>query len=93
MEEENNIEFDVRLTKQLETHPEVLCVRTHVSTDSGIYYCVWATEISHTHRMEACIQASLHSKRTIAKILNLRTNTEEKIIVQQTEEFLKKLIK
>ena len=86
-------EFDVRVKCLSPNYSNtVFYARVHAISKDGIFYLIWDSEISHSHRISATIRASLNSKRPVAYIINIPLNTIEKIIVKNPTELLSKLL-
>ena len=87
-------EFDVRIKKNSPLYENTtLHARAHAfSQSSGIYHIIWSNEISHMHRLNASIRASLNENNTTATIINIRQNIIQKITVNRPQLFIEKLI-
>ena len=86
-------EFDVRVKCLSPNYSNTMFyARVHAISQDGIFYLIWNSEISHSHRLNATVRASLNAKRPVAYVINIPLNTIEKIIVKNPSELLSKLI-
>lgn len=72
---QNDLRFDRRL---LYKHKDgiVLYARCDFVSSTQVWHCVWDAVITHAHRIDAAILASMHEMHCVT-VLNLRTQTAE----------------
>lgn len=88
-----NVEFDTRVSSKTSLFPNtILHARVHAMSNSGVYYFVWTSEIGHTDRLHASIQATLHAQNSVATIMNLKTGVVEKIRIESPDEVVSRLL-
>ena len=83
---QGDLRFDRRLTY---THKDgvVLHARAALVSLSRVWHCVWDAVITHTHRIEAAILASMHEMHRVT-ILNLRTQSSETLTISHPDVLL-----
>ena len=89
LRDESNVEFDMRLSRDFQGH--TLHARCDASSDESVYIFQWQSMISHGSRIEAAVLAALHP-RAACVILNLKTGRSERVILDDRDAMLEKLV-